>query len=304
MNETNLHTKPAGLNMERAEALYDLVYNVFDYAIMNDMVMPTKESAENFYRKVAHYIYLNIVSRGNLPGFNLYINPEFKLNEEEPYVEVDELKRVKDVLVQNQDKDIRYLDYHGRKNLPTVTRIRGKFNMFELRGILKKIMGIHYGYNICWYSRDPMKSIKNVLNGLEISYSDYMKTHPHSSPKKYSKRLKITDYSDIPEMYALIFLILIPNKELFMECGIIEAMKNPKFFYPLLDYEVVSDVYVERIVEVYCELHDIALTVCKTKYEEYRKEGMCPKIEILLRQLKRWYPINKKYVYLTQQHYY
>lgn len=265
MNETNLHTNPAGLNKERAEALYALIYNVIDYAIMNEMAMPTKESVENFYRKVAHYIYLNIVSRRKLPGFSLYINPEFKLNEEEPYVDFDELKRVKNVLVQNRDKYTSYLPYQTRKQLSTVTKVRGKFDIFELLGILKKIIGVYDGVYSCWDYRKPTKYIKKVLNGMEISYSDYMNTHPESSPKKYSNQLKITKYSNIPELYALIFLMLIPNKELFMESGILEAMKNPKFFYPFLEYETVSDVYVERIVKVYCELHDIALVISKTK---------------------------------------
>ena len=284
--------------MKRWRPVFNLVYNVAKYVQLNGMMDGSAESVENFYRKMGHYIYLNIVSRDNVPWFKFFMHPSIKIDPDIPSVNFDELKQLKNDMVQNKDNyvdwfdhlDIGKIDIAVNLNLKARNYIRNKFDIHELYGIFGKIIGnfrCKYGRAwIAWGDRNPRPCIEDALGRMGVK----TKTH------------------EIPELYALLFLALIPNKEIFMDSGIIEALKEPKFFYVGINYDTNSEL-IDKIVDLYYKLHANVFAIANELYSGNAEEWGYHDIEketleILLSQLKRWYPRKRNYTYLRQEHYY
>lgn len=288
--------------MKRWRPVFNLVYNVTKYVQLNGMMDGSEDSAENFYRKMGHYIYLNIVSRDNVPWFKFFMHPSIKIDPDVPSVDFDELKHLKNDMEQNADKYAEWIDHLDISKIDIADKLNLKFssyssnymiNTFDMND-LYRIFGKIIGNFRCkfdrewitWGDRNPRPCIEDALSRMGVTCKS----------------------RELPELYALIFLALMPNKEIFMDSGIIEALKDPKFFYVGIKYDTNSEK-VDKIVDLYYKLHENVSTIAnelysgngeKWGYHDIEKETL----EILLSQLKRWYPRKRNYTYLRQEHYY
>lgn len=243
------------LSTAAAHSISRLVGMTLHYAEMKEMVNLREEEkyngVERFYRKMGEYIRASLVEK-KVPMFSLFFHPSFKsgLNCTDEF-EVGAMRaRIKDFEPG--------LDMRGT----VIHELRTDFDIYRLFKILKKILGKRTEHGSLIWEMNPRPYIMDVMMELRPDYSE--QAYNNAQNGKHC-----IDYcNDIAELYGILFVILIPNKEIFNISGIIQAMRNPDIFHPSKNFNEDLVAFTNRIVDVYdalqlAVLHDVKMTVMR-----------------------------------------
>ena len=248
------------LSTSAAQSISRLVGMTLDYAYMKDMVNLREEEkyngVEQFYRKMGEYIRASLVEK-KVPMFSLFFHPLFKagLNCTDEF-EVEAMRN-------------RIKDFEPRLHMrgTTVHELGTDFCVYRLFKTLKKILGKRTERGNLIWEMNPRPYIMDVMKELRPDYSEH-------AYNKAQNGKRCSDYcNEIAELYGILFVVLIPNKEIFNTSGIIQAMRNPEIFHPSKDFDEDLVSFTNRIVDVYDALQLAALNVGKTTLNNKTNRG-------------------------------
>lgn len=241
------------LSDSAAHSISRLVGMTLHYADMKEMVNLREDcnKVEIFYRKMGEYVRASLVEN-TVPNFNLFFHPLFK-----PGLNITDGFEVREMR-----ERIRELEPRLNMSGAIMPTFRTDFNIHRLFMILKKILGKQSERGNLVWDMDPKPYIMDAMMELRPDYSEraYTITQLGKSDINYC--------NDVAELYGILFVILIPNKEIFNKSGIIQAMRNPDIFHPSKNFNEDLVAFTNRIVDVYdglqlAILHDVKMTLMK-----------------------------------------
>ena len=248
------------LSESAAHSISRLVGMTLDSAYMKDMVNLREEEkyngVERFYRKIGEYIHASLVEN-TVPNFNLFFHPLFKagLNIADG-IEVREMRaRIKEIEPG--------LNTYGA----VMHTLHTDFDIHRLFMMLKKILGKRSTRGNLVWGIDPKPYIMEVMRELRPDYTEQAYNITQNG------KSVIDCCNDVAELYGILFVTLIPNKEIFNKSGIIQAMRNPEIFHPTPKFKEDLVAFTNRIVDVYDALQLAALNVGKTTLNNKTNRG-------------------------------